>query len=270
MNANWDLQFYLFRLDSVQQNMCLAASLQHRPLASMDIQGIPWHSMTFHDPQVNVEGLRLLQSYSRGVCNCLWSSAATNLTSPGFWSMALVAVPVACWILSNFQICWLILSWFYLWFQHFQHDICFVSCISCVMTGVEHLDIFDLGIAWKGYPKAAASWRWQDIPIRSRNTKKPHKIIQFHMGCMMLFVWNGVPWRTNWGIWGSVQAQTPLRKFSMTCPSVDSILLISLLPSSQWVCWRYPMTPGKQRRRTCVCSEPVLDGCPPAAKKPGS
>ena len=46
------------------------------------------------------------------------------------------------------------------------------------------------------------------------------------------------------------------RKCSMTCPSVDSILLISLLPSSQWVCWRYPMTPGKQRRtvrvwRTC-------------------
>jgi hypothetical protein len=96
-------------------DMCLAACLQHRPLASMDI---PWHSMTFHDPQVNVEGLRLLQSYSRGVCNCLWSSAATNLTSPGFWSMALVAVPVACWILSNFQICWLILSWFYLRFQH--------------------------------------------------------------------------------------------------------------------------------------------------------
>ena len=117
VNANCDLQFYLFRFDSVQQNMCLAACLQHRPLASMDIHGIPWHSMTFHDipwhsmtfhdipwhsmtfhdipwhsmtfhdPQVNVEGLRLLQSYSRGVCNCLWSSAATNLTSPGFWSM---------------------------------------------------------------------------------------------------------------------------------------------------------------------------------------
>ena len=107
----------------------------------------------------------------------------------GQWHLLQFQLHVESWVIFKY-VDWFLADFIYGFnmFQHFQHDICFVSCISCVMTGVEHLDIFDLGIAWKGYPKAAASWRWQDIPIRSRNTKKPHKIIQFHMGCMMLFV----------------------------------------------------------------------------------
>lgn len=54
---------------------------------------------------------------------------------------------------------YLILLYFIYSFNIFNMISVLSPAFFCVMTGVEHLDIFDLGIAWKGYPKAAASWR---------------------------------------------------------------------------------------------------------------